>query len=375
MILAVPREIAADEQRVAVIPDTVRRLLKLGLQVHVETGAGGGAFHSDTAYTEAGAQIINTAQELWQQADIVVKVRPPDLTVERRDVERLRSGALLIGLLNPWGDPELINGLAQQGVTGLAMELIPRIGRAQSMDVLSSQASIAGYKAVLMAADRLGKFFPMLTTAAGTVRPAQVLVLGAGVAGLQAIATARRLGAIVKAFDIRPVVREQVESLGAEFISLEVKEETEAAGGYAKDVSATTQEQIRALISRHLQKSDVVITTALIPGKRAPRLIDAAMVGQMPAGSLIVDLAAEQGGNCELSEADVDKQHHGVGILAPRNLPARLPIHASQLYARNISSLLELLVQDGTLNLNFEDEIINAVCVTHEGQVRKAFPS
>lgn len=370
MILAVPRETAADERRVALIPDTVARLIKLGLQVHVESGAGAGASHSDAAYRAAGAQIITDRHDLWRRADVLVKVRPPEGAAEREEIALLRAGAVLIGLLNPLGNPECITQLVAQNVTALAMELIPRISRAQSMDALSSQASVAGYKAVLLAANQVGKFFPMLTTAAGTVRPAQVFILGAGVAGLQAIATARRLGATVKAFDIRPVVKEQVESLGAEFVGLSLEEETETSGGYAKEVSVQAKAKEQALITEHLKTADVVITTALVPGKAAPRLISTAMVEQMAAGAVIVDLAAEQGGNCEPSEANVIKEHKGVCLLAPLHLPAQLPIHASQLYARNIRSLLELIIQDGTLRLDFADEIIATACVTHEGRLR-----
>lgn len=370
MILAVPREKGEHERRVALIPDSVARLVKQGVEVHVESGAGEEAYFFDKSYEQAGAILVSNEETLWEQADILVKVGAPQEKNGAHTINHLHKSAVFIGFLNPLGNPKFIEHLAQRNITAFSMEMIPRISRAQSMDALTSQASVAGYKAVLLAAGKLGKFFPMLTTAAGTVRPAQVLILGVGVAGLQAIATARRLGAIVKAFDIRPVVKEQVASLGAEFIDATISEDTETSGGYAKEVSAAAKQHVQDVLTEHISQSDVVITTALVPGKQAPVLITEKMVTVMQPGSLIVDLAAEQGGNCELSEADQEIEKQGVTIMGPTNLAATTPVHASQLYARNMTSLLELMIQEGKLHLDFDDEIISAACVAHEGKVR-----
>jgi len=337
-----------------VVPETIGRLN--GIAVAVERGAGVGAGFSDDAYREAGAELVDDA---WTGVDAVVKVAKPS----EAEAERLVSGQLLIGFLQPLTDAALIERLKALGVLGFAMESIPRTTRAQSMDALSSQATVSGYKGVLLAAERLPKFFPMLTTAAGTIAPAKALVLGAGVAGLQAIATARRLGAVVSGFDVRPAVKEQVESLGASFLDLGVVgEETE--GGYARELTAEEQARQQAALEERIPDFDVVITTAAIPGRPAPRLIPAAAVESMRAGSVIVDLAAETGGNCELTRPGEEIVEHGVTIVGLLNLPSTMPLHASQLYARNVAALLTHLAPDGELNLDWSDEITAGTCVT-----------
>ena len=359
MKVAVPRETASGERRVALVPDVISRLAGGGFEIAVQAGAGEAASFPDGAYTEAGARIAPDTAGLYSGAAAVLRVqRPSD-----EEIAATPSGAVLIAFLQPLTDPEGIERLAAQGVVAFAMESIPRITRAQPMDALSSQATVAGYKAVLLAADRLPRFFPMLTTAAGTVAPAKVLVLGAGVAGLQAIATARRLGAVVSGFDVRPVVREQVESLGATFLDLGVTgEETE--GGYARELSAEQQQQQQDALEQRIPEFDVVVTTALIPGRPAPRLIPAAAVEAMRPGSVIVDLAAEAGGNCELTRPGEEADHGGVRIVGLTNLPSSMPYHASQLYARNVAALLGHLAPEGELQLDFEDEITKVACVT-----------
>jgi H+-translocating NAD(P) transhydrogenase subunit alpha len=368
MRVAIVRETEAGEQRVAMVPDVAARLIKLGIEVWVESGAGDLAFCRDSDYEAVGAHISGTRSELLASADVVVKVAAP--CADASDLEGLRSGAVLLSFLNPLGQPELIGSLADRGVTAFSMEMIPRTSRAQSMDALSSQANIGGYKAVLLAADYLPKYFPMLTTAAGTIAPAKVLVMGAGVAGLQAIATARRLGAVVEGFDIRPEVKEQVQSLGAKFIDVTLTEETRAEGGYAKELSAESQERTREILTQHVHASDVVITTAQVPGRRAPLLVTDAMLNGMKPGSVVIDMAADQGGNCEGSAPGEMVVRHGVRIYGPVNLPASVPVHASQLYSKNILSLLMLMVKDGELVLNFEDDIIAGACMCHGGEVR-----
>jgi H+-translocating NAD(P) transhydrogenase subunit alpha len=357
--VGVPKETAADERRVALVPEAVPRLAKSGIDVVVEAGAGAAARFPDADYEEAGA----TVGVPWE-ADVVAKVRKPSA----EELELLRSGVVLIAFLEPLSDRAGIDRLADSGVVAFAMEAIPRITRAQSMDALSSQATIGGYKAAVLAADRLPRFFPMLMTAAGTVAPAKVLVLGAGVAGLQAIATARRLGGVVSAFDVRPVVREQVESLGATFLDLGiVGEETE--GGYARELTEDKQRRQQEELERRIPEFDVVITTALVPGRPAPRLIPAAAVAGMPGGSVIVDLAAETGGNCELTVPGEEVVREGVTIVGTTNLPSTMPTHASQLYARNVSALLQHLAADGELRLDWEDEITAGACVTRRDEV------
>jgi NAD(P) transhydrogenase subunit alpha len=346
---------------VALVPDAIGRLAQAGFEITVQSGAGAGASLTDESYTDAGATVVATAAEVLGGAEVVVKVQKPS----EPEVDALRAGSVLIAFLQPLTDQKGLDRLAARGVTAFAMESIPRITRAQAMDALSSQSTIGGYKAVLLAADRLPRFFPMLTTAAGTVAPAKVLVLGAGVAGLQAIATARRLGAVVSGFDVRPVVREQVESLGAAFLDLGVRGE-ETAGGYAAELTAEQQRQQQEALEARLPDFDVVITTALIPGRPAPRLIPASAVEAMRPGSVIVDLAAETGGNCELTEPGEEVEREGVTIVGFTNLPSMMPFHASQLYARNVTALLQHLAPEGELRLDFEDEITAGACVTRE---------
>jgi NAD(P) transhydrogenase subunit alpha len=350
----VPRETAADERRVALVPDAVKRLAASGIDVVFEEGAGVAASYPDDVYCEAGA----AAGSPWD-ADAVAKVQKPSAA----EVDRLRDGQVLIGFLQPLTDREGIARLAERGVVAFAMESIPRITRAQSMDALSSQASVSGYKAVLLAAERLPRFFPMLMTAAGTVPPAKALVLGAGVAGLQAIATARRLGAVVAGFDVRPVVREQVESLGASFLDLGIVGE-ETAGGYARELTEEEQRRQQAALEERIPEYDVVITTAAIPGRPAPRLIPAAAVRAMRPGSVIVDLAAETGGNCELTRPGEEIVESGVTIVGLTNLPSTMAFDASRLYARNVTALLQHLAPEGELALDFDDEITSGACVT-----------
>jgi NAD(P) transhydrogenase subunit alpha len=359
-----PKETAPDERRVALVPDTVSRLAAATLEVKVESGAGSEAFITDQAYEQAGAKIVKGPAALIGDADAVLKVQAP---VEA-EIALFKKGTVLISFLQPATQGDIVRALAAQGVTAFSLELVPRISRAQSMDALSSQASAAGYKAVLMAAGRLGKFFPMMMTAAGTVPPARVLVMGAGVAGLQAIATARRLGAVVSAYDVRPAVKEEVQSLGATFIELPL-ETQEGEGGYAKEQSEEFLRKQRELIGEHIAKSDVVITTAAVPGRRAPLLVTGEMVKGMRPGSVIVDLAAETGGNVELTKAGTDVEVGGVTIIGTRNVPSTMPLHASQLYARNVANLLLHLVKDGTIVLDFEDEITKGCCVTHGGEI------
>jgi len=362
--VAIPKETAAGERRVALVPDTATKLIAAGLQVSIESGAGESAYLPDPAYASTGVTVVPGAAELLADADAVLKVQPPDPA----EVKLLKRGAVLVSFLQPATQADIVRALAAQQVTAFSLELVPRISRAQSMDALSSQASASGYKAVLMAAGRLGKFFPMMMTAAGTVAPARVLVMGAGVAGLQAIATARRLGAVVSAYDVRTAVKEEVQSLGATFIELPL-EAQEGEGGYAREQSEDFLRKQRELIGEHIARSDVVITTAAVPGRRAPLLVTADMVKGMRPGSVIVDLAAESGGNVELTQAGKDVDVNGVLIMGRRNVPSSMPLHASQLYARNVANLLLHLVKDGAINLDFQDEITKGACVTHAGEI------
>src|SRR5262245_43790455 len=352
MKVGVAKESGPGETRVAVVPDTARRLVADRADVLVERGAGEAATFADAAYEEAGSRLVS-AEELYAEADVLCKVRRPS----SEEVGRLREGQVLVALLQSVDDPELARDLAERGVTAFSLDAIPRVTRAQPMDALSSQSTVAGYKSAILAAEHLGKFFPMLTTAAGTIPPAKILVLGAGVAGLQAIATARRLGAVVSAFDVRPVVKEQVQSLGAKFVEMEIQEDTQTAGGYAKELSEDTHRREMELLHTHAKISDIIITTALIPGRPAPVLITEEMVKDMQPGSVIVDLAAENGGNCTLTEAGADVIRYGVRIIGPLNVPSTMPIHASQMYSKNIYNLLELMIKDKELNLNLEDDI------------------
>jgi NAD(P) transhydrogenase subunit alpha len=354
----------AEERRVALVPDTATKLVAAKLEVGVEAGAGAEAFVTDEAYQAAGAKLVSSASDLLKDADAVLKVQAPDA----KEIGLLKNGAVLISFLQPATQGDIVKALAKRGVTAFSLELVPRISRAQSMDALSSQASAAGYKAVLIAAGRLGKFFPMMMTAAGTVAPARVLVMGAGVAGLQAIATARRLGAVVSSYDVRPAVKEEVRSLGATFIELPL-ETQEGQGGYAKEQSEEFLKKQRELIGEHIAKSDVVITTAAIPGRRAPLLVTADMVKGMRPGSVIVDLASETGGNVELTQAGKEVEVNDVTIIGTRNIPSTMPLSTSQLYARNVANLLLHLVKDGAISLDFEDEITKGACVTHGGEI------
>ncbi|MEA5495774.1 Re/Si-specific NAD(P)(+) transhydrogenase subunit alpha [Limnoraphis robusta] len=366
MKIAIAKEIQVDERRVALVPEVAARLVKQGIEVWIEAGAGERAFFSDATYEEVGVKVIGDSATVWREADIVLKVG----YLEEFEVEKLRQGSIIIGFLNPLGNPGLVQKLADRQVTAFSMEMIPRTSRAQSMDALSSQANLAGYKSVLIAAATLPKYFPMLTTAAGTIRPAKVLIMGAGVAGLQAIATARRLGAVVEAFDVRPEVKEQVQSLGAKFVDVTLEEDTVAEGGYAKELSEKAKQHTREVLTTHVAASDVVITTAQVPGKKAPLLVTEEMVTQMKAGSVVVDLAASQGGNCECTEAGKDVLKHGVTIVGPINLPSSMPVHASEVYAKNLSALLKLMTtKEGELILNFEDDIISGACMAHNGEI------
>lgn len=361
MKIGVPRETAPGERRVALVPETVAKLVKSGNEVVVERGAGTEAAFVDGAYEQAGARIVDDAFD----AELVAKVQRP--TPE--EVARMRPGQMLISFLPALIDPRSAQAIAERGVTALSMDAIPRITRAQPMDALSSQATVAGYKAVLLAAAQLPRFFPMLMTAAGTIAPAKVLVIGAGVAGLQAIATARRLGAVVEAFDTRPVVKEQVQSLGAKFLEIDLGESGAGAGGYAKELSEEAHRKEVELLAKAARENDIVITTAAIPGRKAPVLITKDMVPTMRPGSVIVDLAAETGGNCELTEVGKTVVKHGVTIVGTTNLPSTMPYHASQMYSRNIASLLALFLKDGTATLDMSDEVIKGTVITQGGRV------
>jgi H+-translocating NAD(P) transhydrogenase subunit alpha len=367
MKIFIPKE-APPETRVAATPETVRKMVKAGWQVSVEAGAGAAAWLPDEEYAEAGATVAAAGDQGWSEADVVLVVRPP----AAQAIARMRRGALLVGLLAPHASHDTVRALADRGVDAVALELVPRISRAQSMDVLSSQANIAGYKAVLLAASELPRYFPLLMTAAGTIRPAKVVVMGAGVAGLQAVATAKRLGAQVEVSDIRPAVREQVQSLGAKFIELPMEESGEGAGGYAKAMGEDFLRRQREIVARHVAAADVVITTALVPGKPAPRLVTREMVESMKPGSVIVDLAVGEGGNVELSRSGETVEHGGVRIFGPPNLAGEMPHDASTVYARNVHTLLGDLVEDGALALDLEDEVVAGALLVHRGDVRHA---
>ncbi len=358
-----PRESTTGERRVAIVPEAAAKLVAAKHEVVVESGAGTGSGHDDEAYRKAGATVGDRNAAFG--ADMVVKVQKPSAG----EIALLKEGAALIATLQPLTNKDTVRDLAGRRTVAFSMDMIPRVTRAQPMDSLSSQSNIAGYKAVLVAANSLPKFFPMLTTAAGTVTPARVLVLGAGVAGLQAIATARRLGAVVEAFDTRPVVKEQVQSLGAKFLEIELGEQGEGTGGYAKELSEEAHKKEQELVGKHVKDADVVITTALVPGRRAPILVTADMVRGMRAGSVIVDLAAEMGGNCELTEPGQTVVREGVTIHGEVNWPSTVAVHASQLYSRNVSALLAHLAKDGALVLDLEDEITKGALITNEGQV------
>ena len=372
MIAGVPKETMAGEQRVALVPALVPSLVKAGFDVLVETGAGEAAGFPDAAFAEKGARLAPSPDELWREADIVLQVRGAGTNPESSAAElaRLRRGQTVIGFFDPLSNPAEIAALAATGASALSMELMPRITRAQSMDALSSMATVVGYKAVLLAANALPKMFPMLMTAAGTVAPAKVFIVGVGVAGLQAIATARRLGAVVQAYDVRPAVKEQVESVGARFVELPLETESaEGQGGYAKAQDEAFYRKQRELMARVVAECDVVITTAAIPGKKAPVLVTAEMVRGMMPGSVIVDLAAERGGNCELTRPGEVVVEHGVSIHGPLNLPSSVPHHASQLYAKNIQTFLLHIAKEGKLALDANDQIVRETLLTRDGDV------
>jgi H+-translocating NAD(P) transhydrogenase subunit alpha len=363
MKIVVPKE-AGGERRVALVPESAGRLVKAGAAVEIEAGAGAAAGHADAAYEAAGATVGADRRSLLSGAELVLTVKP----LPEADLGALRRDAAYIGMLRPLTSPDYVRALAGAGVRALAMELVPRITRAQKMDALSSQATVAGYRAVLLAAAHHTKFFPMFMTAAGTIPPAKVLVLGAGVAGLQAIATARRLGAVVQGFDIRPAVKEQVESLGAQWVGMELSE-AEGAGGYAAEVSAETQRREHEHLHRLIADADVVITTAQIPGRPAPVLITEDMLDAMKSGAVIVDLAAESGGNCPLTRPDEDVRHGNALIMGPTDLPAGMPMHASQMYSRNVEALVQHIMKDGALHVDAADEIISECLVTSGGEI------
>ncbi|MEM7680248.1 MAG: Re/Si-specific NAD(P)(+) transhydrogenase subunit alpha [Pseudomonadota bacterium] len=364
--IAIPKETAAFEKRVAATPETVKKLIDLGCTVNVQSGAGEEASYLDSAYKYAGAKIVSGAADIFKGADIILAVQAPKLM-------HIKDGALVVALFAPYDNTDIVKGLASSKITGCSMELMPRITRAQSMDVLSSQSNLAGYKSVLDATEHFARAFPMMMTAAGTVPPAKVFIMGAGVAGLQAIATAKRLGAVVSATDVRPAAKEQVESLGASFVAVENDEfkEAETAGGYAKEMSKAYQKKQAALIEEHIAKQDIVITTALIPGRPAPKLVTEAMVKSMKPGSVIVDLAVETGGNCELSEPGEVVFKHDVSIIGHRNVPSRLATNASALYAKNLLNFITLLIdkESGKLAIDWDDEIVQGVTLTKDGHV------
>ena len=366
MNVVIPKENLENETRVAATPGTVRELIKSGLKVFVESDAGSAAHFSNEAFENAGATILESKRDLMSKADIVLKVMPPTLD----QIVLLQPKSTMVSFCQTTRDLDTVKALKEQSVTGFSMHLIPRTTLAQKMDALSSQANIAGYKAVLMAASRIGIYMPLLMTAAGTIRPAKVLVIGAGVAGLQAIATAKRLGSQVEAFDVRPVVKEQVESLGAKFIEVESSDdEGVGEGGYAKETSDDYKKRQQELIHDHISKSDVVITTALIPGRPAPILITTSMVDAMKPGSVIMDLASENGGNCELTKKDEVIDHNGVTIDGTSNIPGSMPVHASELYAKNITAFITYMINDGQLELDLDDEIVSGAMYTHLGEI------
>lgn len=366
MNVVVLRETQAGEARVALMPESVKKLVALQATVIIERGAGLNAARIDADFQEAGAELSSDREALLGTADVLAVVNRP----REEDFARLKRGAIVVGFLRPLDEPAALLPAIDRGITTFSVELIPRITRAQAMDALSSMATVAGYKAVLIGAAHIPRMFPLLMTAAGTVPPARVLVLGAGVAGLQAIATARRLGAVVEGYDVRAAAGEQVKSLGATFLGVDLGGiKTEDAGGYAVELSDEAMDRGRALIAEHAKNADVIITTAQVPGRRAPLLITEAAVDGMKRGSIIIDLAGSTGGNCELSQADVTIERDGVTIVAPTNLPATVPVHASQLYSRNVTAFLSLLIKDGQLQIDMNDDIVGPSCVTHAGEV------
>lgn len=369
MKLAIPRELQAGEQRVALVPESVKKLVGAGMEVAVERGAGASAFFGDDAYTQAGAKIEDDASVLLGSADFVLKVGPPLIGGSRDEVSLMRSGAMLLTSLMPTRNLDVVRALAIRGITAFSTDAIPRTTRAQAMDTLSSMANIVGYKGAILGALELGKYYPMLMTAAGTIPAAKAFVIGAGVAGLQAIATARRLGAQVFATDVRPEVKEQIESVGAKYVGIELQQSAAAGGGYAKELSEQDRIRQRHMLAEQCMQSDVVITTALIGGVFAPKLISADIVRTMKAGSMIVDLAADGGGNCELSRPGQTVIEHGIKILAPTNVPSSMPVHASTLWSRNLTNFLLAFWKDKAFQLDMNDEILKGAAITHGGEV------
>jgi NAD(P) transhydrogenase subunit alpha len=362
--LGIPKETEDGERRVAIVPAVAERFVKLGVEVLLETGAGNASHFPDSAYS--GVTVVGSAAELYAQADLVVKVQPPSET----EIGQLKDGAIVAGVMLPYRYPERVKQLRDRKILSFAMELIPRISRAQSMDVLSSQAAVAGYKAALLGADRFSGFFPMLTTAAGTIRPARVLVIGAGVAGLQAIATARRLGAMVEGYDVRSATKEQVESLGAKFVDTGVS--AEGSGGYARELTEEEKQRQQEVLEKHMLGADVVITTAAIPGRPSPKIIRTAVVEQMKPGAVIIDLAAEGGGNCEVTEPGRQIVHGETIVYGPLNVPSELPLHASEMYARNLLNFLTPMIKDGEFAPDWDDEVIADSALTRGGEIKHA---
>ncbi len=362
MILGIPKE-PKQENRVAILPELVEQIKKLNLSVIVEKGAGANAFASDEMYVSAGAEVV-TRDDLFSKADIVLQINPPS----EEEINKFKEGQSLISFLQPLVQPNLTDKLAGKKVTGLSFEMIPRTTRAQTMDVLSSQATIAGYKAVLLAAANLPKFFPMLTTAAGSIPPAKILVIGAGVAGLMAIATARRLGGVVEAFDTRPAVKEEVKSLGAKFVEVEGAADASKAGGYAVEQTEEYKQKQSELIAKHSIASDVIITTAQIPGRKAPLLITKDTLDKMKSGSVIIDLASSTGGNCEMTKDNETVHYNGITIIGNSNIPSTMPYDASKMFGKNVLSLLKILIKEGNIDINMNDDIIKGMCVTHNGE-------
>lgn len=371
MEVGIPKEIIPEERRVAAVPETVTKMVKAGMAVNVESRAGLLSYFEDKAYEQAGAKIVTDHQTLFAQSDVILKVQRPLFEGQSQEIDFIKKGATLIAPLYPMQNPELVTKLNAKKITAFSLDLVPRIARAQSMDILSSMSNLAGYKSVILAADYLGKMFPMMTTAAGTIMPAKIIVIGAGVAGLQAIATARRLGGVVIAFDTRPVVEEQVKSLGANFVSLETShEQSQDSGGYAKEQSAKFYQHEQDILHKYLKEADVVVTTALIPGKRAPILITEDMVKEMKQGAVIVDLAAEQQGNCVITEPGKIIVKYGITIIGLLNMPSLLPMNASQLYSRNIFTFLNYVSPYlNQASLDQSDEIIKSCLITYKGDI------
>ncbi|MBI5345089.1 MAG: Re/Si-specific NAD(P)(+) transhydrogenase subunit alpha [Deltaproteobacteria bacterium] len=376
MKVGIPKEILNNETRVAAVPDTVGKMTKGGMEVLVEAGAGEGSFISDNDYSKAGAKTIHDIEALYAEADAVLKVNKPVMNdhAKKHEIDMMKEGSVLVTFLQPLANLDIAMALAARNVTAFSMDAVPRISRAQMMDALSSMSTVAGYKAVILAANSMKRFIPMLSTAAGTVYPAKAVIIGAGVAGLQAIATARRLGAVVTGFDTRPAAGEQIKSLGADFVPMNVDHsQAEDAGGYAKEMSAEFYKAEQEIVRKHSLDADIIITTALVPGKPAPTLITEEMVKEMKPGSVIVDLVAEQGGNCALTECGREAVKHGVTIIGALNLPGTIPVHASQLYARNILNFLYLLAPDKKeIRLDMNDEIIKGSLITHNGEIMHA---